>query len=94
MVSSVLIRHRARQGGAVIAVLHDLNLAARYADRIGVMAEGRLHTLGPPGEVLRPALLSEVYDYPIDVLDHPSGSGPLVTTSDTLGDGTHHDGAT
>jgi len=78
-----LIRHRARQGGAVIAVLHDLNLAARYADRIGIMAGGRLRTLGPSGEVLQPALLSDVYDHPIEVLDHPSGNGPLVTAADT-----------
>lgn len=78
-----VIRDRVRQGAAVIAVLHDLNLAARYADRIGIMAGGRLHILGPPGEVLQPALLSDVYDYPIEVLDHPSGNGLLVTTSDT-----------
>ncbi|MYB45630.1 MAG: heme ABC transporter ATP-binding protein [Acidimicrobiia bacterium] len=89
-----LIRHRARQGGAVIAVLHDLNLAARYADRIGMMAGGRLHTLGPPGDVLQPTLLSEVYDYPIEVMDHPSGSGLLVTTSATRRDGAHRGGAT
>ena len=87
-----LIRHRARQGGAVIAVLHDLNLAARYADRMGIMAGGRLHTFGPPGEVLQPALLSDVYQHPIEVLDHPSGNGPLVTTSDT-GSGVFRGGA-
>ena len=78
-----LIRRRARQGGAVMAVLHDLNLAARYADCIAIMAGGRLRTLGPPGDVLQPALLSDVYEYPIDVLDHPSGSGPFVTAADT-----------
>ena len=89
-----LIRHRARQGVAVVAVLHDLNLAARYADCVGIMAGGRLLILGPPGEVLQPPLLSEVYDYPIEVLDHPSGNGLLVTTSDTRRDGIHHGGAT
>lgn len=89
-----LIRHRARQGGAVLAVLHDLNLAARYADRIGIMAGGRLRTLGPPGDVLQPALLSDVYDYPIEVVDHPCGSGPLVATSDTRRDRTRRGGAT
>lgn len=76
------LRHRARRGGAVLAVLHDLNLAARYADRIGMMAGGRLRALGPPDQVLRPVLLSEIYRYPIEVVNHPSGYGPLVTTSD------------
>ena len=81
-----VIRHRARQGVVVLAVLHDLNLAARYADRMGIMAGGRLRTFGQPGEVLLPALLSEVYDYPIEVLDHPSRNGRLVTTSDAGGE--------
>lgn len=77
-----VIRDRARHGAAVLAVLHDLNLAARYADRIGVVAAGRLRALGPPEEVLQADLLSDVYRYPVDVLDHPSGHGRLVTTSD------------
>ena len=71
-----LVRHRARHGGAAMAVLHDLNLAARYADRIGIVAGGRLHALGPPDQVLRPVLLSQIYRYPIEVVDHPSGTDP------------------
>lgn len=77
-----LLRERARRGVAVMAILHDLNLATGYADRIGILAGGRMRALGPPDEVLRPALLSDVYRYPIQVLDHPSGSGRLVATSD------------
>lgn len=49
------------QGRAVVGVLHDLNLALSYADRLLLMNEGRVHALGPPEAVLRPALLHEVF---------------------------------
>lgn len=47
-----ILRNRARSGAAVLVVLHDLGLAARFADRVGLMREGRLAALGPPGLVL------------------------------------------
>lgn len=76
-----LLCKRVRAGTTVVAVLHDLNLAALYADRIGVMTRGRLSALGRPAEVLDPTLLSTVYQYPVDVFDHPSGEGRLIAAS-------------
>lgn len=69
---------RAASGSAVLAVLHDLNLAAAYADRIAVLAAGRLAAAGPPAEVLTPALLSDVYQREIEVITHPRSGLPLV----------------
>jgi iron complex transport system ATP-binding protein len=54
-------RDLARQGRIVIAVLHDLNLAARWADAIMVLKNGRLHASGTPVEALTPAMLRAVY---------------------------------
>ena len=54
-------RAAAEQGAAVVVVLHDLTLAAAFADRIALMAEGRLAALGPPREVLTEAALSALY---------------------------------
>ncbi|MBW7920830.1 MAG: heme ABC transporter ATP-binding protein [Rubellimicrobium sp.] len=51
----------ARQGGGVLAVLHDLNLAVRAADRLLVLHEGGLCADGPPGRVLNDALLETVF---------------------------------
>lgn len=51
----------AREGRIVVAVLHDLMLAAQWADRIVVMEAGGLHSAGPPDEVLTPAMLAQVY---------------------------------
>jgi len=55
----------AAAGFGVIAVLHDLNLAARYADRIAVLADGALLRHGEPGEALDPSLLSAIYGIPL-----------------------------
>jgi ABC-type hemin transport system ATPase subunit len=51
----------AREGGAVLAILHDLNLAAAFADRILVMNRGRIIAVGGPREVLTAALIREVW---------------------------------
>lgn len=55
---------------AVVAVVHDLTIAAAYADRICVLAGGRLVADGPPGDVLTPELVEHVYDHPVDVFEH------------------------
>lgn len=55
----------AEAGFGVIAVLHDLNLAARYADDIAVLAEGELRRHGAPGDALDPSLLSGIYGIPL-----------------------------
>lgn len=56
-----LLRQLAAAGGIVVAVLHDLALAARFADRIAVMDAGRLVAEGPPAAVLTERLLAEVF---------------------------------
>ncbi len=55
------LRRLAAEGRVVVAVLHDLALAARWADRIAVLDAGRLHGIGRPEEVLTPAMLAVVY---------------------------------
>lgn len=71
-------RDRARAGDAVVAVLHDLSLAAAYADRVAVLARGQVRGIGAPRDVLTSALLTEVYRYPVEVLPHPRTGAPLV----------------
>ncbi len=55
------LRRLAGEGRVVVAVLHDLALAAQWADRIVVLHGGGLHSDGPPAAVLTPAMLAEVY---------------------------------
>lgn len=68
----------ARQGGAVLAILHDLNLAARHAHRLAVLDHGRLVALGPPREVLQPELIAATFGIDVEVIEHPGSAAPLV----------------
>lgn len=69
---------RARAGAAVVVVLHDLGLAAAYADKVLVLRDGRTVAYGPPEDVLDPQLLSEVYSHPVEVLSHPVSGRRLI----------------
>ncbi len=73
-----LIRRVADNGRGVLAVLHDLNLAAAYADRVVLMHDARVVEAGTPTEVLRADLLEAVFDVPMLVIPHPQLSHPLV----------------
>ncbi len=58
----------ARDGAGVIAVLHELDLAAAFADRVALMSEGRVVALGPPEEALAPETLHRVYGLPMKTI--------------------------
>jgi iron complex transport system ATP-binding protein len=70
-----------RDGVTVLAALHDLNLAAAYADEIVVLARGSVVATGTPESVLTPQLLREVYRVEATVLEHPVTGRPLVAYS-------------
>jgi hypothetical protein len=71
-------RAHAAAGGAVVVVLHDLNLAGAYADRVVVLSRGRTAAQGPPETVFTPQLLSDVYSHQVEVLDHPRSPAPII----------------
>ncbi|GAA3992625.1 heme ABC transporter ATP-binding protein [Thermobifida alba] len=73
-----IARERAAQGDAVVVVLHDLALAAAYADRVAILSEGRIAAYGPPAEVFTARLLSDVYSYEVEIVSHPRTGAPLV----------------
>jgi iron complex transport system ATP-binding protein len=73
-----LARQRAHAGDAVIVVLHDLNLAAAYADRIALLSEGRIVALGTPREVLTVERVSDVYAQPVEIIEHPVSGATII----------------
>ncbi|MCD2119328.1 heme ABC transporter ATP-binding protein [Rhodococcus pyridinivorans] len=73
-----VVRARADDGHAVVVVLHDLGLAAAYADRVCVLEQGRIVADGAPGDVLTEELLGRVYQYPVAIGRHPETGTPLV----------------
>ena len=70
-------------GPTVLAALHDLNLAAAHCDVLYVIADGRIVASGPPHDVLRPALLAEVFGVRAHPVRHP-GTGALQLLFDLL----------
>jgi iron complex transport system ATP-binding protein len=74
-----LLRRFAREAGrAVLVAMHDLNLAARFADRVVLMERGRLVACGKPAEVLTRERLSPLYCIPMNVIPHPVHGYPLI----------------
>ncbi|MFC0675320.1 ABC transporter ATP-binding protein [Brachybacterium hainanense] len=68
-----LVRELAEEHGTAVGiVLHDLDHAARIADRVVLLREGRIHAAGAVCDVLTSAHLSEVYGLPIDVHEDPA----------------------
>ncbi|MFD5424570.1 heme ABC transporter ATP-binding protein [Streptomyces sp. NPDC127084] len=73
-----ICRERAAAGDTVVVVLHDLGLAAAYADRVVVLDGGRVAAAGPPERVLSAELVGDVYRQPVDVLRHPATGAPVI----------------
>lgn len=72
------VREFADRGAAVLVILHDLNLAARYCDRLLLLASGRPVALDTPQQVLRPEQLKAVFGLEVLVQPHPERGHPLI----------------
>ena len=77
------------RGTTIVLVLHDLNLAARYADRLVVLSCGRLHASGQPAEVLTEDTVREVFGMESRIIADPLSGRPYM-----LPIGRHHHGTT
>ncbi|MFG2357492.1 ABC transporter ATP-binding protein [Streptomyces sp. NPDC048521] len=82
-VLDLIRRLNHERGRTVVAVLHDLNQAARYADHLVAMKAGRIVAQGPPDEVVTAELVQEVFGLPAVVVPDPVTGGPLVVPSRT-----------
>ena len=71
-------RDQADAGMGVLIILHDLNLAARYSDRIVILKQGAVAAEGTPYQVLTPQIVHSVFDIDVKVSEHPSQGCPLV----------------
>ncbi len=73
-----IARNAARQGAGVLAILHDFNLAAMYADRLVLMNRGQVAAIGDAASVLTPALIDAVFNLPVQVMAHPQLDCPYI----------------
>ncbi len=72
----------------VIIVIHDLNLATRYCDRIVGLRDGRLIVDGAPADIMTPAALAEIYGVAMSVVATPETGGPIAFVRPADGAGT------
>lgn len=77
-VINLLSSLRRERGMTVIAVFHDLNLAARFADSVVMLKDGEIAAMGDPHEVITPANLATVFHILARVIEDPVGKTPLV----------------
>ncbi|OAN17694.1 heme ABC transporter ATP-binding protein [Photobacterium jeanii] len=73
-----IAQEMAAQGAAVIIVLHDLNLAAQYADRLVIVNQGKIQADGDAWQALNPQTIERVYGWPVTVTSHPVNDHPVI----------------
>ena len=73
-----LARQLAEQGMGVMAVLHDINQAIRYADRVTILKQGRISANGAPKDVITANRVGDVYGLDVHILNHPESGLPYI----------------
>ena len=73
-----LARDLAKRGMAVVAVLHDLNLAATFADAVYLMKSARVVEVGPPAAAIRAETVKSVFDVAVKLVPQPDGAASFV----------------
>ena len=76
-----LARELAAQGVGVLSILHDLNLAAQYADKVLLLGKGKVIDQGPVERVMTAAKITDLYGIDVSVTKHPKYECPLVIAS-------------
>ena len=62
----------------IVMVLHELNLAARYADQLVAMANGQVYAVGPPEEILTEQMVRDVFGLESRVIEDPVTGKPMM----------------
>lgn len=73
-----IIKDFVSKGNSAVVVLHDLNLAGAFADRIFLMKNGKLVCEGTPEDVFEPERIEEVYNFPCTICKNPVNQNPLI----------------
>lgn len=76
-VLALIQRLSKRRGLTVIAVLHDINMAARYCDHLVALRGGKMIAEGGPDAIMQAGVLADIYGIPMGILPHPQGGAPV-----------------
>lgn len=77
-IMNLIRKIRRETGVTVVASMHDLSLAGQYCDRIAVLHQGTIASLGAPADVCTPEMISRVYRTPVTIIKHPINGTPVV----------------
>lgn len=80
-------RDLAEGGCGVLVILHDLNLAAEYADRLAILCKGELLTDDVPDRALDPLIVERAFGVPVIIMNHPCRTCPLVVPAPVRSNG-------
>jgi iron complex transport system ATP-binding protein len=73
-----IIKNFTKKANSAIVVLHDLNLAAQFADKILLMKSGKVSAYGTPQEVFTAETISQTYNFPCTICGHPITNNPMI----------------
>ncbi len=73
-----LIKDFTRKNNTAIVVLHDLNLAAKFADKVLLMENGKVLSCGSPQSVFTAETISKAYNFPCTICKHPINENPMI----------------
>jgi len=76
-VLALIHRLSQQRGLTVIAVLHDINMAARYCDNLVALRGGEMIASGTADEIMNGQTLAQIYGIPMGILPHPAGAAPV-----------------
>lgn len=76
-VLELLRRLNREEGKTIVMVLHDINMAAEYADKLFALRDGQIVAQGTPNEIVTASLMRNVFQIESHILDHPSTGRPL-----------------
>jgi len=62
----------------VLMAIHDLNLVSLFADKVALLYNGKLHSIGNPAEVMKEEILCEAYQTAVEVIPHPKTGSPII----------------
>jgi len=73
-----LIKNFTKKNNTAIVVLHDLNMAANFADKVLLMEKGKAISYGTPENVFVPEIISNAYNFPCTICKHPVNQNPMI----------------
>lgn len=79
-----LIRNLTNNNHGVVAVLHDLQLASTYADRIVFIKKGNIIANGTPHKLITKETIEDLYDFSVEIIYHPVTGNPIVVPATSI----------